>query len=1175
MSENTKETKPKSAVALREEEILSFWKEKQIFEKTLKQTEGGKEFVFYDGPPFATGLPHFGHILPGTMKDVIPRFKTMQGYHVRRQWGWDCHGLPIENLIEKELGLKSKKDILDLGIDKFNDAARASVMRYADDWKRIIPRTGRFVNMDRDYKTMDSSYTESVWWSFKTMYDKGLVYEGFKSMHLCPRCETTLSNFEVNQGYKDITDISVYAKFELVDEPGTFFLAWTTTPWTLPGNVALAVNPEVEYVKIQVGEGATAQKIILAKPRLAVVKEQYSILEEIAGAKLIGKKYKPVFSYYVDKKLDNKDNAWKVYGAAFVTTEDGTGIVHIAPAFGSDDMELAQQNNIPFIQHVSPDGKFKPEVTDFAGQAVKPKATEEDAQGHQKADIEIIKNLAHRGLLFAKEKLVHSYPHCWRCDTPLLNYATSSWFIKVTALKADLLKANSKVNWIPGNLKDGRFGKWLEGAKDWAVSRSRFWGAPLPVWKCEKCEKAEVFGSTEDLRKKIPQKNTYFVMRHGESESTAGGFIGNDPNKHGLTENGKKRVELSAQKLKGQGIELVFVSPYLRTQQSAEIVARVLGLNKNQVITEPTIHEIKTGIFNEKPVSEYHNYFASYEERLDKRPPGGECQIDIKKRMGDFISRIDKQYSGKKILIITHDTPAWLLFAAAGGLTRQQTLKLHDGIKNFLLTAEVRELPFVQYPHTSEYEFEFHRPHIDGVEYSCACGGTMKRVPEVFDTWYDSGSMPFAQNHYPFENLSIFNPKSIAFLKDSKGFPADFIAEGLDQTRGWFYTLMVLSVALFGKAPYKNVLVNGLVLAEDGRKMSKRLKNYPELMDTVDKYSADALRYFLMSSPAVHAEDVNFSEKGVDEVQKKLIMRLQNVVSFYEMYASKDVDPAGALQSPNVLDKWILARLSEVRDQMTEHLEKYEIDRASWPLDGFIDDLSTWYLRRSRDRFKGDDVSDKKFALSTTRFVLREFAKVMAPIMPFTADDIFLKIKTDSDPESVHLAEWPEKRKASGQIIEQMAEVRKAVTLGLEARMKANSKVRQPLQRLTLQSKTLEGQPNLIDLVKDEVNVKEVVIDPKIDAPVNLDTTLTPELKQEGQYRELVRMIQDLRKKEKLNPSDIVTLTVEANDAAKVLIAEYKVEITKTTQLKDIVFTELGGEQTKIDDLMVVLKIQK
>ena len=494
MAEGDNKGSDKSVRAEKEEATLKFWQDNKIFQKSLEKEAPKGEYVFYDGPPFATGLPHYGHLLAGTIKDYVGRFQTMQGKHVPRRWGWDCHGLPVENIVEKELNLKTKKDIEEYGVEKFNAVARKVVLTYVDDWKKIVPRMGRFVDMDNDYKTMDPTFTESVWWIFSQLNKKGFVYEGFKSMHLCPRCETTLSNFEVNQGYRDITDISVTVKFAVLGESNTFFLAWTTTPWTLPGNVALAVGPEMDYVKIKVM--SSGENYILAKARLSVIKDNYAVVEEFKGEKLVGKSYKPVFDYYNNKETKNIENGYKVYAANFVTMEDGTGIVHVAPAFGEDDMNLGKEKNLPFIQHVGTNGKFKPEVKDFAGINVKPK------DDHQSADILIIKYLAGKGTLYAKEKIIHSYPHCWRCETPLLNYASSSWFVEVTKFRDKLVKANKDINWVPADIKEGRFGKWLEGARDWAISRSRYWGAPLPVWQCAKCEQKEFIGSLEDLKKK-------------------------------------------------------------------------------------------------------------------------------------------------------------------------------------------------------------------------------------------------------------------------------------------------------------------------------------------------------------------------------------------------------------------------------------------------------------------------------------------------------------------------------------------------------------------------------------------------------------------------------------------------------------------------------------------------
>lgn len=1180
----------KSEIALSEEKILEFWNANKIFEKTLEKESSGN-FVFYDGPPFATGLPHFGHMLPTTMKDVIPRYQTMRGKKVIRKWGWDCHGLPVENLIEKELGLKSKKDIEAYGIGKFNEAARKSVLRYDAEWKKVVPRVGRWVDMENAYKTMDASYTESVWWSFKELHRQGLIYEGFKSMLICPRCETTLSNFEVNQGYKDITDISVYVKFKIAGVRNVYIIAWTTTPWTLPGNTALAVNADVVYAQITIaGEEG---EFILAKERLVqVVKDkQYKIIREFKGKELVQMSYEPVFSYYKEAELENKHNAWKIYGADFVTTESGTGVVHIAPAFGADDLALAQKEKLPVIQHVGMDGRFKPEVTDpkgeqasngtsFAGMEVKPK------DDHQKTDIEIIKWLAKESKLFGKEKIVHSYPHCWRCDTPLLNYATSAWFLKVTDIKEKLVKENKKVHWIPEHIGENRFGRWLDEARDWNISRTRFWGAPMPIWRCESCKKVDVLGSIEELKQKIKPRNTYTLVRHGEAESNALGLIsGNNNPPRPLTENGKKQITKTAKKLKKQNIDIVFSSPLTRTKESAEIIVKTLGLPQESLMFDDRLKEIQTGEFEGKKPIEYHNFFKSVEEKFTKAPLGGESLNDLKKRLGDFIYEVDSKYEGKHILIVTHEYPVWMFEALSQGFDVRQSATLRGEEDDFINTGEMRPLSFVPIPHNELYEVDLHRPYIDTVVFPCECGKQMRRIPDVFDTWYDSGSMPFASAHYPFENKKEFKKRGSAL------FPADFIAEGQDQTRGWFYTLLVLGVALFGKSPYKNVIVNGIVLAEDGQKMSKRLKNYPDLSIVLNKYGTDAMRFFLMSSPVVRSEDLAFSEKGVDEVMKKTVMRLKNVVFFYTMYKQESNHPEKLSEESsraskfqisnvkNVLDEWIIARLGQLVSEVTDGLEKYELDKASRPISDFVDDLSVWYLRRSRDRFKSDDVEDRNQALSTTQFVLKEFSKVIAPFMPFVAEEVFQKVKDGSDPESVHLAKWPTSElrinppagKAGSKelgIIEEMKEVRRIVSLGLEARAKAGSKVRQPLAKLECQISNIQLQKETIDLIKDEVNVKEVVFKKDIEG-VRLDTNITPELKEEGMVRELMRGIQDLRKKKGLQPSDRVILVVSTDNVGKNLIEKFKGEILKVTGLKGIEYGEVEGEKMALDEIKI------
>ncbi len=1145
-----KEENVKSVIAKREEATLQFWRDHDIFQKTLDKKplikDGTElEFIFYDGPPFATGEPHYGHILAGTIKDVIPRYKTMSGYRVPRRWGWDCHGLPIENMIEKELGLSTRKDIELYGVEKFNAAARASVLRYDTLWKDIVPRTGRFVDMDHAYLTMDWRYTESIWWSFKQLHDKHLVYQGFKPMHLCPRCETTLSNFEVGQNYRDISDLSAYVKFELVDEPGTFLLAWTTTPWTLPGNAALAVNPKIDYIKVKI-ENFLGTYVIadFAKTHLPIPKDAGDVFVEshsFKGKELLGKKYKPVFPYYEQATdVKHREHLYSVVGADFVTTTDGTGIVHIAPAFGEDDYNLSQTAELPFIQHVGMDGRFKKEVTDFAGQQVKPRPTAEEPNAHQKADIEIIKYLAHHGTLFAKEKITHSYPHCWRCDTPLLNYATSSWFVQVTTLKEKLVEENKKVRWVPEEIGQGRFGTWLENARDWAVSRSRFWGAPLPVWKCDECGELEFVDSVKTLYTKL-QRNNYFLMRHGQAHSNVANVISPNEQAHDpLTSEGERQVREAAKKLSedlvGKKIDLIFASPFERTQQTAKIMAQEIGF-QGKIITDERLHELGAFAFGGKSRQERN---AAY--RVGDVSKNDETKVHEQKRVGEFFYEIDAAHKGKNILIISHAAPL------SAALHLAEPLGVYN--VGFMDNAEIRTLPFAALPHDPQFNFDMHRPYIDAVEFPCTakgCSGNMKRVPDVFDTWYESGSMPFASIHFPFEQEN---------KKKLPRFPANFIAEGQDQTRGWFYTLLILSTALFDCAPYENVVVNGIVLAEDGQKMSKRLKNYPDIRFVLDKYGADALRYYLLSSPVVEAEDLAFSEKGLDEVVKKIINRLDNVYSFYELYADGTVEPN--TDSPNILDRWILATLSEMQGEITRELDSYRLDAAARPFAQFIDDLSTWYIRRSRDRFKNADTA--RDAIATTRFVLRELAKSLAPFMPFLAEDLYQKVKTKNDQESVHVERWPwvpilEKNETVS-LINNMYKTRELVSLALEARAAAGIKIRQPLAALTVNgafAQVLDDE-HLAALVRDEVNIKKISKNASQTELVKLDTTITPELKHEGIAREFIRSVQELRKNAGLQPSQDIMLTVATSSEGRKIIEVFAADIRQVTRTKRIVF---------------------
>lgn len=1150
------DTVAKSDVALREETILHFWEEQDIFNKTVVTPAGSEptgDFVFYDGPPFATGLPHYGHILAGTIKDAIPRFWTMNGYRVRRKWGWDCHGLPLENLIEKKLGLATKRDIEEYGVKNFNEQARAAVMEYADDWKEIIPRMGRWADMDDDYKTMDSTYTESVWWVFKQLHEKGLVFEGFKTMHLCPRCGTTLSNFEVNQGYKDIKDIAVTVPLKLTDDSdGASLLVWTTTPWTLPGNLAAAVNQEFTYAKVRVTLDEREQVVILAKERLAQLgTDEYDIMTEIPGSELVGMKYEPPFPYLQQQKFDGKDNAWQILHADYVELgEDGTGAVHIAPAFGEDDMVLAKEHGVPIVHHVNESGHFKDWVTDFAGQLVKPKDDDESGVSHLDADIEVVKALKVAGKLVRKENIVHSYPHCWRCETPLLNYATTSWFVDVPTIKDQLVKNNSEVKWVPEHVGTNRFGKWLEGARDWAVSRQRYWGAPLPIWRNPQTKEYKVLGSLTELKEYVPNSgNQYFVMRHGESTSNAKGVISaNVDNDDPLTEQGQQQVRDTAAHLQDAGIELIIHSPFMRTTQTAQLMRDELGLPADALVAAPEIREFDLAdeFEGKRWHDDYAAAFATWEERFTKTLAGSENRRDVMKRMGAFLYDLERTQQNKKILIVSHGGCIATLRAAANGWNIEQQKDDYDNGRYFG-NADWEQLDFTPLPHNDHFELDFHRPYIDDVVLE-ENEVRLERVPDVFDCWFESGSMPYGQRHFMGQAQSDFDPQN------NVGLPAQFIAEGLDQTRGWFYSLIVLGTALFGKSPYENVIVNGLIKAEDGKKLSKKLGNYSAPVDLANQVGADSIRMYLLNSPVIRGEDINFSDQEVLELQRKNIGRLHNVLAMYEMFAD-GTEARG--DSTNVLDQWINTRLQQLVNESTAGYTSYELDKATRPVGDFIDDLSVWYLRRSRDRLKGEDKVDRTLALATLRHVLRTLSLVIAPAMPFYAEYLWQQVKHEDDAQSVHLGRWPSEGMVKEDLLEQMVETRTVVTMALEARTKSDIKVRQPIASVL----GPELSADLQAVVLDELNAKSYIVADT----VSIDTTLTPELLAEGAVRELMRAVQGARKQTGLQPQDRIQLTVATDESGKRAIAANEDLLVKTVGADSLGFSdEVEGEASKV-----------
>ena len=876
----------------REKEVLKFWKDNNIFVKSVEKNEGGKEFSFYDGPPTANGKPHIGHILTRVMKDIIPRYKTMKGYHVLRKAGWDTHGLPVELEVEKILGIDGKQEIEKYGIEPFIKKCKESVWKYKQEWEVMSDRIGYWADMKNPYVTYDDKYIESVWWAISEMAKKGLLYKGHKIVPYCPRCGTALSSHEVAQGYKDVEDTSIFVKFKLKNANDTYFIAWTTTPWTLPSNVALCVNAKEKYTKIKVGE----EFFILADTLISKLFEDgtYEKIETKIGKEYEYTEYEPLFQY----NLKLKEKGYYVTNADYVSLNDGTGVVHIAPAFGEEDYQVGLAYKLPFVQMINNEGKFIDAADDLKGMRAKD------------ADSYIIEKLKKEGKLFKTLKITHSYPFCWRCDTPLIYYARSSWFIAMSRLKKELLKSNNSVNWMPDTIKQGRMGNFLENVIDWGISRERYWGTPLPIWVCKECGKLKVIGS------------------------------------------------------------------------------------KGELIKE-------------------------------------------------------------------------------GGLKK---------------------------------EIELHRPYIDKVKIKCDCGCDMKRTPEVLDCWFDSGSMPFAQWHYPFENKEIFE----------KVFPADFISEAVDQTRGWFYTLLAVSTTLFGKAPFKNCIVLGHVNDKNGIKMSKHKGNVVDPWTVLDHQGADATRwsFYTESMPWLPSR---FSPENVSESQRKFLGTLWNTYAFYVLYADIDkFNPAEYkfnYSKISLLDKWIISELNSLIKFVDEGLNKYQITETARKIESFVDKLSNWYIRRSRERFWGSSMDADKVAAYTTMFeVLSKLTRVIAPYVPFVAESIYQNIERPffaDAKESIHLCDFPKVvgKYINKEIEDSMNLVLDIVVLARAARNKANIKNRQPIKKLIYTTeKELTG--DFLYLVKDEINVKEVEINRNASEFVSYE--LKPQLKTLGpKYGKLLGQIRN------------------------------------------------------------------
>lgn len=1026
-----KKINPNMNFVEREEKVLKFWKENRIFEKTLEKTKDGEEFSFYDGPPTANGKPHIGHILTRVMKDIIPRFKTMKGYHATRKAGWDTHGLPVELEVEKQLGMDGKQDIEKYGIEPFIQKCKESVWKYKTEWEKMSDRVGYWVDMEHPYVTYDDNYIESEWWSLKNIFDRGLIYKGHKIVPYCPRCGTALSSHEVAQGYKDVEEKTAVAAFKVKGEEETYVLAWTTTPWTLPSNVALCMNPDYDYVKIE-SKGA---KFILAKERVHVFfnEGEYSVIEEKKGADYEGLTYEPLYACYKGVK-----NAYRVVTDGYVTLDEGTGVVHIAPAFGEDDARVGRKYDLPFVQMVDDRGNMA-EGAPFAGTFCKD------------ADKLILKDLKEKGLLFKTLTVTHSYPFCWRCDTPLLYYARSTWFISMTKVKEELLKNNASVNWIPDSIGKGRMGNFLENVIDWGLSRERYWGTPLPIWVCDDCGETIAIGSKAELKEK-------------------------------------------------------------------------------------------------------------------------------------------------------------------GGI---------------------------------EGDIELHKPYVDKITMKCPkCGKTMHRTPEVIDCWYDSGSMPFAQLHYPFENKDKFE----------KTFPAQFISEAVDQTRGWFYTLLAISTLMFDKAPFKNCIVLGHVNDKNGIKMSKHKGNVVDPWSVLDKQGADAVRWYFYtnSSPWIPSR---FYGEAVSEVQRKFLGTLFNTYSFYVLYAEIDkFNPTEYKLSDcklSVMDKWILSAMNTLIKFVDDSLENYKITEAAREIGDFVDKLSNWYVRRCRERYWGSEMTeDKKAAYMTLYTVLEATARLVAPFVPFIAEEIYRNIVCSVDasaPESVHLTSFPtaDENYIDSALERGMAIAEEAAVLGRAARNAASVKNRQPLNEILLCGEHVgELSEDMLAIIRDELNVKRIeyvadagdyvsysvkpqlkTLGPKYGAKLGkirayltenpekvvsglrgadeysftvdgeeialgkddvlitvlnkegysvqsgggitviLDVTLTPELIEEGYMREIVSKVQTMRKDSGFEVTDHIALYYDGDAEIEAVIGKYKDEIAgdvladRVEKKSDLEKRDVNGKQ--------------
>ncbi len=1156
-----------------EEEILAWWEKNKIFKKSLDKDSPQGEFVFYEGPPTANGKPGIHHVLARSFKDLIPRYKTMQGYHVARKAGWDTHGLPVELEVEKELGISGKPDIEKFGIAEFNKKCRQSVWRYKSEWEKLTRRMGFWIDLENPYITYDNDYIETLWWIIKQTKRQGFLYLGYKVVPHCPRCGTALSSHEVAQGYKNVNDRSVYIKFKVIRgnekvKEGDYILSWTTTPWTLPGNVALAIGERFRYVRVRLQSGDI---FVLAKDRLEVLQGEYEVIDEFLGSNIIGVEYQPLFPGAIPMSVEGFSHAFKVYSADFVTTDDGTGVVHTAVMYGEDDYQLGEKIGLPRYHTVTEEGEF-----DFSGSAAKDKSDGilAQLQGRFVKDKEtedlILQYLQENGYLYATQDYWHDYPFCWRCDTPLLYYAKNSWFIRMSELRNELKRNNEEVNWVPSHIKHGRFGEWLEGVKDWAISRERFWGTPLPVWHCQECKRQTVIGSRRELFEKSDGKLTRLILiRHGEAESNVKNIHYSGLDKYGLTPVGEKQAEMYGHLLRDEVIDVFYSSPLLRTKQTAEIVSGKIGVD---VIYSDLLKEGSLGDWEEIDLGKLGKEdpraikFRQMRKQgdlaaFDFTPPQGESLKKIKERVETWLAEVIDKHQGQTVLVCTHEAIISFIISLIKQHSPEETLSL--------LNREVVEVggrPLFFYLNKNGSELDLHRPDIDEVGVVCdSCGRVMQRDPAVLDCWFDSGSMPFAQIHYPFAKeylRSRTNDDSdIPALKDDY-FPADFICEAIDQTRGWFYTLLAVSTLLKQGTAYRNVICLGHVNDKEGKKMSKSKGNVVNPWDVINKYGVDALRFhfYTVNQPG---EPKNFDPQQVEDVLKKNFIVLWNVLSFYKMYSRDSINLPKS--SSHILDRWILAKLDKLIEGVTSSLDAYDITTAARLISAFINDLSTWYLRRSRQRFKQVDMRPE--AVLTLSRVLLSLAKVMAPFVPFTAEKLYQELKSRDNifvdysfKESVHLEDWPESSThLDEEVLEQMEKARKIVEQALALRAEAGIKIRQPLAHLYI---TEQLPAELLDIIKDEVNVKEVTVGSEF----SLDTNLTDELIKEGAMRELIRHINDLRKRTGLTINDKVRLEISGgdNEFLSTVVNDFYDLIKESVLADEILFvSQLSTETSK------------